>query len=88
MKLNPLNVLKIREVEAPPPLFHYVIIDFDDRQIENIRCWILDRLKHRFYIGETLTLNSNNQFETKVKIGFEDAKESSFFLLSCPFLTS
>lgn len=88
MKINPLNVLGQREVEGPPPLFHYVLLDLRTSDILEIRNWIFQNLKHRFYIGETLVLDNDNQFQKKIKIGFEDPKESSFFLLSCSFLTS
>jgi hypothetical protein len=85
-KINPLNVLGIRELEFPPAHFHYLILDLRSHQAKKIREWIYDNLKHRFYLGETVTLD-NNQLTFKVKIGFEDAKESSLFLLSCSLLT-
>jgi hypothetical protein len=85
-KINPLNVLGLRELEFPPAHFHYLILDLRAHQSKKIRDWIYDNLKHRFYINETVTLD-NNQLVFKVKIGFEDPKESSLFLLSCSFLT-
>jgi hypothetical protein len=84
-KINPLNVLNYREVEDPPPYFHYIILDVKYNLIQSIREWILENLKNRFYIGETFVLE-NNQFVTKIKIGFEEPKESSFFLLACSHL--
>lgn len=88
MKINPLNILDQREVEVPPPLFHYITLETNTSEIINIRDWIFQKLKHRYYIGETLILDNDNQFQKKIKIGFEDAKELSFFLLSCSLLTS
>jgi hypothetical protein len=84
-KINPLNVLNSREVEYPPPYFHYTILDIKYNLIQSIKDWILENLKHRFYIGETLVLD-NGQFVVKLKIGFEEPKESSFFLLACSHL--
>lgn len=81
-KINPLNVLSCREVQDPPPYFHYQYFDLKYNIIESIREWIYENLKYRFYIGECLVLE-NNQYQTKLKIGFEEPKEASFFLLAC-----
>jgi hypothetical protein len=86
-KINPLNVLDCREVLDPPPYFYYHYIDIKRYDLsDTIREWIYDNLKYRFYIGETLVLE-NNQFKIKTKIGFEEPKELSFFLLACSHLT-
>jgi hypothetical protein len=85
-KINPLNVLGLRELEFPPAHFHYLILDLRSHQAKKVREWIYDNLKHRFYIKETIVLD-DNQLAHKIKIGFEDPKESSLFLLSCSFLT-
>lgn len=84
-KINALNVLNYREVDDPPPYFHFTVLDIRYNLIQSLREWILENLKYRFYIGETLVLE-NNQFVTKLKIGFEEPKESSFFLLACSHL--
>ena len=84
-KINPLNVLDCREVQDPPPYFHYIHIDMKYNLQKSIYDWIIINLKHRFYIGESLSLE-NNQFVVKLKIGFEEPKEASFFLIACPHL--
>lgn len=84
-KINPLNVLDCREVPDPPPYFHYHHLDVKYNLTEAIREWIYENLRYRFYIGETLVLE-NNQFKIKTKIGFEEPKELSFFLLACSHL--
>jgi hypothetical protein len=84
-KINPLNVFKCREVTTPPPHFHYIYIDVKYNILQSTKDWIYENLKHRFYFGETLVLE-NNQLVTKIKIGFEDSKETSFFLIACPLL--
>lgn len=86
VSVNPLNVLALRELDSPPELFHYVLLDANISKIPEIRIWIYESLKYRFYIGITLILE-NNYYVCKTRAGFEDAKESSFFLLTCPFLT-
>lgn len=84
-KINPLNVLNDREVRDPPLGFHYIFVDLKYNIIGSLREWIFSNLKYRFYLGESLQLD-NNQFEIKIKVGFEDPKEASFFLLACPLL--
>lgn len=44
--------------------------------------WIEDKLNGRFYVGKTI--NESNTIG--LKIGFEDAKELSYFTLACPHL--
>lgn len=85
VKINPLNVLDCREVHTPPPYFSYHCVELRFRVSETLRPWIYENLKGRFYIGETLRLDSN-QFNVKLKIGFEEPKELSFFLLACSHL--
>lgn len=88
VKINPLNVLGIREMATPSPLFHYVILDTHIKNLEAVRSWIYSHLKYRFYIKETMLVDHDNQLVTKLKVGFEDPKESSFFLLSCSLLNT
>jgi hypothetical protein len=85
VKINPLNVLGCREVQDPPPYFHYHYIDLKYNIVGSVKDWIYENLKHRFYFGECLVLE-NNQYSTKIKIGFEEPKEASFFLLACSHL--
>lgn len=85
LKVNPLNVLGCREVPNPPPYFHYHYLDLRYNMVTSIKEWIYENLKHRFYIGECLVLE-NGQYKNKIKIGFEEPKEASFFLLACSHL--
>lgn len=84
-KINPLNVLEIREVSDPPPYFHYITLNIKYNIINSVKEWIYINLKHRFYLGETLILE-DNQYQVRIKIGFEEPKEASFFLLACSLL--
>lgn len=85
VKINPLNVLECREVPDPPPHFEYVLLDLKYNIVGPLKAWIYENLKHRFYIGEALVLE-DNQFTTRIKIGFEEPREASFFLLACSLL--
>jgi hypothetical protein len=84
-KINPLNVLSAREVSDPPPHFHYLYVDLRYNIINSIKQWIYENLRNRFYLGECLQL-VDNQFSVRIKIGFEEPKDASFFLLACPHL--
>ena len=84
-KINPLNVLGCREVGDPPPHFHYLQLNLKYNIVESVRQWIYENLHSRFYLGESLQLDEN-QFTIKIKLGFEEPKEASFFLLACPLL--
>ena len=88
-KINPLNVLKCREVDTPPPCFTYQEFDIkaNSTQATLIRQWIYENLKHRFYIDEKLVLR-NKELSFTVQVGFEESKEYMFFLLACPHLKS
>lgn len=84
-KINPLNVLDCREVEDPPPYFHYIYVDLKYNLVKSMHDWIVTNLRHRFYMRESLTLE-DGQYQIKLKIGFEEPKEASFFLIACPHL--
>ena len=84
-KINPLNVLGCREVGDPPPHFHYLNIDLKYNMVGSLKQWVYENLRSRFYLGESLQL-CNNHFVIQIKIGFEEPKEASFFLLACPLL--
>lgn len=86
IKINPFNILNIREVPVPAPHFEYIFLDHKLYNTRNIRMWILENLKNRFFINESLMIE-NNQYTIKVKIGFESHAEASFFLLACPHLS-
>jgi len=48
--------------------------------------WILTNCKSRFYVGKNVTLTDSNEVASKLRIGFEDPKELSYFALACPHL--
>lgn len=86
---NHLNFFNLRRSNVPPPWFEYIEIpmtyNFEDTFVK----WITKNLKGRFYISKSLSLSekdSSTAVETKLKIGFEEPKELSYFTLACPFL--
>ena len=85
---NYLNFFEIRRAEYPLPYFEFIQIPTKYNLEVTIAKWIQDNLKGRFYLGTALAVQCK---ETKsiakvLKIGFEDAKELSYFTLACPYL--
>jgi hypothetical protein len=84
---NPLNFYGIRQVRIPPPHFECIVIDHQIYNLEQtINKWINENLRGRFYVGTITTLDSTNQFQKGIKVGFENPKELSYFTLACPYL--
>lgn len=84
-KVNSLDILGVREVINPPLHFEYTILSIPYHKVELIKNWISCNLKSRFYFRESLEID-NNKYVIKFKLGFENHKELSFFLLACPHL--
>jgi hypothetical protein len=86
-KVNPLNVLDIRRVNKIPEHFQCIKIDSSlQYKLLDITRWIYANLNNRFGVSEELIITDNNNVVTRVKIGFEDPKEISLFMLMCPYL--
>lgn len=86
LKINPLNVFDIRRTNYPPNHFDYAYIPMTYNIQDALEKWILHNLKHRFYIGKDIKLDEKNSIANYVKVGFEDEKELSYFMLACPYL--
>ena len=83
---NPLNFFKLREVKVPPPHYEYVHLPFRYNLETAVSKWIYANLKGKFYVGKTLNINKENKIDQVLKVGFEEEKEMSFFMLACPLL--
>jgi|TARA_B110000305_G_C19447803_1_gene645863 hypothetical protein len=86
MKPNPLNFFDIRKLDFPGSHLEYMEITPNYNIEQAISNWIMANLKSRFYVGKNLTVNEGNEVTSKLKIGFEDPKELSYFALACPHL--
>jgi len=83
---NPLDVLKIRRVKFCPPHFSTTQIA-RSYNLDKVICeWIIDNLSGRYYFGSTIKLDEDKNFTQMYQVGFESAKELSFFMLACPHL--
>lgn len=88
-KINPLNVLKMRRVDFCPLHFETITISLAYNLSNVLNEWIFENLSGRYYIGDTIELTTDNaspQLHKKIKIGFENNKELSYFMLACPLL--
>jgi len=101
-KVNPMCLFNIQRLEVLPPFFESTTVraclpqQARGRAVDfshTVRNWIEQNLKGRYY-AELLTCNvseENSQYSVRgsefLHVGFEDPKEMSLFILSCPHLT-
>jgi hypothetical protein len=84
-ELNPLDVLKERELTILPP--HFATISLSDTEIKGeIITWVEAKLNGRYCVVKKPALDSSGSLKSLVFLGFEDQKELTFFMLACPFL--
>lgn len=82
-KPNPLNLLDLRRVQFPARHFHYVTLPkYSPSILKNADSWIYNNLNGRYFVGQGVDLDDTNTITFVTKIGFEQEKELSFFLLS------
>ncbi|MGY8866360.1 MAG: hypothetical protein ACKVJK_12140 [Methylophagaceae bacterium] len=91
--INPLNVLNQRSVDYMPA--HFTVIDYTvgmehayqapGKMVATITDWIFNKLDGRFHVLNCgIVQNKGNPAEMHylIKIGFEQAEESTFFSLA------
>ena len=86
MKPNPLNFFGIRRLEYPGPHLEYMELSQGYNLDKALCTWIENHCKSRYYIGRCIGIDSTNSIQAKVRIGFENPKELSYFALACPLL--
>ena len=86
MKPNPLNFFGIRRLEYPGPHLEFMDIQQSYNLDKAIINWIEQNCKSRYYIGKAVGTGDDKSLQNKIKIGFEDPKELSYFALACPLL--
>lgn len=88
-KPNPLNYFKMRRVEFSPPHFKYTTLnEYNPTLIRLLDKWILNNLNNRYYIGQDVGLDADNNIIYTTKLGFESEKDLSFFKIACPHLNT
>jgi hypothetical protein len=83
---NALNFFGLRRATVPPPHFEYILLPPMYNLDQTLIKWIEQNLKGRFYVGKTVAVSNSNNIENMTKVGFEEAKELSYFTLACPYL--
>ena len=84
--LNPLDVLKQRELKFLPPHFSKAKLTDADFFEGNLLEWIRTKLKGRFCVTKQPTLDQEGNLKTATFVAFEDQKELTYFMLACPYL--
>jgi hypothetical protein len=84
--LNPLEILREREVKTLPPHFSKVKISNNDRYDKNILNWIRTKLSGRYCIVSYPAVDSDDKFKASTYVGFEEQKELTYFMLACQYL--
>jgi hypothetical protein len=83
---NPLEVFRIRRAIVPPIHFEYADLVLPYNMKEALEKWIETHLKSRYYIGRGVAIDHDNKINYSLRVGFEEPKELSFFMLACPHL--
>lgn len=87
-KPNPLNYFDLRKVDFPAFHFYYTSLPkYTPNFIKQLDNWIFNSLNSRYYIGQALELDANNNLVYVTRIGFKAEKELSFFRIACPHLS-
>jgi hypothetical protein len=53
---------------------------------EALEKWIELHLKSRFYVGKSVVVDHENKLTYSLRVGFEEPRELSYFMLACPHL--
>lgn len=86
---NPLNLLRHREINFISPHFVKIKLEVVNGSYDNykeLKKWVYDKLCGRFFIKSIPILDDFNKIKSQTYIGFEDHKELTYFILTCPFI--
>ncbi len=84
---NALNFFGLRRAHCVSPQFEYITIPYTYNIEESLNKWVLRHLKGRYFLGKSVGVSSSNgKTDNFIKVGFEDPKEASYFMLACPLL--
>ena len=82
---NPLDYLDMRQLELCPPHFEVTSTEIVYNLESSLTKWIKENLKGRFHVSKDVDIKSGNVTNV-IKVGFEQPKEASYFMLACPHL--
>jgi hypothetical protein len=83
--LNPIEVLKQRELKTLPP--HFSKTKILDMWLDgDINHWIQTKLKGRYCIVRSPSIDVDGRCKSDNFAAFEEQKELTYFMLACPYL--
>jgi len=81
------NLFGTRKLKYSPAHLSYTTIPMSYNLEKAVDKWIYSNLKKRYYIGKGFAIgNAKKHPNSCLKVGFEDPKELSYFILACPLL--
>ena len=84
---NPLNFFGVRRANTAVPHYEYITLPYTYNIEDSLNKWVLKNLKGRYFLNKTAGVSTQTgKVETLIKVGFEDSKEMSYFMLACPLL--
>lgn len=83
--LNPLDILKKRELKFLPPHFSKLKLSDFDNFDNKMSDWIRSKLKGRYCVISIPAIE-NDKLKPNTYVGFENEKELTYFMLACPHL--
>jgi len=83
MKIIPRNVF-YEKMTFCPVYWEKVTVPNRYKAAEEYNNWLFANISGRFHVGKCLTLDKDNRLTEMVEIGFEQKKDSTYFLLACP----
>lgn len=84
--LNPIDVLNQREMNTLPPHFSKIKVADGDLFDGRVKQWIRTKLKGRFCIAKSPSIDQGGNLKSATFVAFEDQKELTYFMLACPHL--
>jgi hypothetical protein len=84
--LNPLEVLNKRSLSHIPPHFAKIRLSETEMNFGILENWVRARLKGRYAIARTPSIDKDGHLKAATFVAFEDQKELTYFMLACPHL--
>jgi hypothetical protein len=84
--VTPENHFGFRRLAHQAPHLETIDIQYTYNIEKALTKWIDEHLKKRYYLSKNVGLTSGNKIENVMRVGFEDPKELSYFVLACPLL--
>lgn len=84
--VTPENYFNIRRLSHEAPHLETIDLPYTYNIEKALQKWIDEHLKKRYFLGKSVAITTENKIDNVMRIGFEDPKELSYFVLACPLL--